>query len=238
MPDTDFVMSLNAVSAGYGDVDILSGVDLAVEPGSVVALIGPNGAGKTTLLKVAAGSLRPSAGTVSFRGRDVTGLPSHRRAKERLCLIPGGEGVFKSLTVAENLAMCQRGRRLKGAVDLVQEIFPSIGRHMAQAAGTLSGGEQQMLALARAFVTEPELVIADELSMGLAPVVVDQLFRALAILRDRGIALLVVEQYVHRALSLADDAYVLNMGQITYSGSPGKLLESDIFRQYLGAGVA
>jgi branched-chain amino acid transport system ATP-binding protein len=223
--------------AGYGRTEVIHGIDLRVPPGAAVALLGANGAGKSTLLKTLAGLVRPSAGTVSFRGEDVTGWPPHRRSAAGLCLIPEGRAIFRRLTVKENLAMQVGGSGVRAAVERVTAVFPRLGERLGQVAGTLSGGEQQMLALGRALVTEPALVLADELSVGLAPVLVDEIFEAVAALRAQGRSLLIVEQYVQRALGLADYVYLLHKGRVVFVGEPSQCQESDLFAQYAGVAV-
>jgi branched-chain amino acid transport system ATP-binding protein len=228
------LLEVTDIRAGYGAVEVLHGVSLEVEEGSVVALVGPNSAGKTTLLRVIGGQLRQHSGDVKFREASMGHLSPAKRTRQGLCLIPGGEGIFRSMTVRENISMSLRGRRDADATEKVATLFPALIKRLNQRAGTLSGGEQQMLAMARAFVTEPALVIADELSLGLAPIVVDQLFESLSVLRDTGVTVLVVEQYIHRALALADRAYVLNRGEVTFGGLPSTLSEAEVFEKYLG----
>jgi branched-chain amino acid transport system ATP-binding protein len=227
------VFELHGVSAGYRDGNVLFDVDLAVPDGTTVALLGPNGAGKTTLLRVAAGLLRPRSGSVEFDGVDITGLDPDVRARAGLCLVPEGRGVFPSLTVAENLRL-QAGSRQTG-VEPALEAFPILRDRRHQPAGTLSGGQQQMLALARVFLARPRLVLVDEASMGLSPKAVDEIFVALGGLAAAGIALLVVEQYVTRALDLADYVYLLNNGRVTFVGEPSELDSEEVFARYVGS---
>jgi branched-chain amino acid transport system ATP-binding protein len=229
------VLELVGVNAGYGRTAVLREVSLAVKKGSVVALLGPNGAGKTTLLRTAAGLLRPSAGTVRISGEDMTHQPPNQRARRGLCLIPEGRGVFGALSVRDNLRM-QVPPWVDGctAIDPIVEVFPVLGDRMDRIAGSMSGGEQQMLALSRAFIGEPSVVLLDEVSMGLAPRVVEEIFRALKRLSERGIALLLVEQYVSRALDLADSVNMLDRGQISYSGPTTGLDEATVLKGYLG----
>ena len=228
------LLTLSGVRAGYGTVEVLRGVDLTVPPGSIVALLGANGAGKTSLLRVASGLLRPTAGEVSLAGESVVGSGAHRRAAAGLCLIPEGRSIFTELTVEENLAMFAHGRGVESAVAQAVESFPPLGNRLRQKAGTMSGGEQQMLAVCRALVTAPTLVMADELSVGLAPVVIDRILDAVVGLRDRGISLLVVEQYVDRILDVADYVYVLHKGSIAFVGEPAQMKDDDLFHKYLG----
>ncbi len=227
------MFELRGISAGYGDSPVLRDVSLGVPDGTVVALLGPNGAGKTTLLRVAAGLLLPSAGSVLLHGADMTGAGADERARAGLCLVPEGRGVFPSLTVEENLRL-QAGRR---GADLTPALdaFPALAERRHQRAGTLSGGQQQMLALARVFLAGPRLVLVDEASMGLAPKAVDGVFAALGAFAAAGIALLVVEQYVTRALDLADYVYLLNKGEISFVGEPAELDSADVFARYMGA---
>jgi branched-chain amino acid transport system ATP-binding protein len=200
----------------------------------LVALLGANGAGKTTLLRVASGLLRPSAGEVRLAGAAVTGQQAHRRARGGLCLIPEGRGIFPSLTVRENLEIEIPPWVKTTAFDRALEVFPLLGNRMKQVAGTLSGGEQQMLALARAVLAEPKVILVDEISMGLAPRLVDSLFQALTELAATGISMLIVEQYIQRALEICSLAYIINKGTVVYSGSSQSLQRDTVIRQYLG----
>ncbi len=228
------MLMLEGATAGYGRVEVLRGVDLTVPRASVVALLGANGAGKTTLLKTAAGLVPTTAGRVIFDGVDLSRQPANRRAAAGLCLIPEGRGIFRSLTVRENLMLHVAHRRAVGrALDIATTAFPVLGERLGQQAGSLSGGQQQMLAVSRALVCEPRVVLADELSLGLAPVVVDDILAGLRRVRDLGCSLLVVEQYVHRALELADYVYVLHRGQVAFVGETAQCSE-DVFRRYLG----
>jgi branched-chain amino acid transport system ATP-binding protein len=204
------MLRLARVDAGYGDTLVLRDVDLVVPDGSVVSLLGPNGAGKTTLLRAASGLLRPSAGSVVLDGEDVTGRAPHELVARGVCHIPEGRGIFRNLTVRERLG---------------------------QVAGTLSGGQQQMLALARAYVTDARLVLLDEVSMGLAPLIVDEIFAFVERLSAAGSSLLLVEQYVTRALAISDFVYLLNKGRVTFAGEPGELDEQQVFAGYVGAEI-
>jgi branched-chain amino acid transport system ATP-binding protein len=231
---TDTALELRAVSSGYEHTTILRDVSLSVRKSSVVALLGPNGAGKTTLLNTISGLVNATAGSVVMNGEDVTGLPTYRRTSKGLCHIPEGRGIFRSLTVRDNLRMQALPGKEAETVDRATAVFPVLGDRLTQAAGTLSGGQQQMLALARAYVRDPELILVDEASLGLAPVLVDAVFEFLTGLASKGVALLIVDQFVTKALDLADTAYVLRRGEIAYSGSPAELLQGDLFSQYLG----
>ena len=226
------MLELRDIDAGYGDTLACRQVSLAVPPGAVVALVGPNGAGKTTTLRVASGLVRPRSGQVVVDGVDVTGRKPHERAGLGLCHVPEGRGVFPSLTVRENLLMQATGSDAT-AIDRAAEAFPVLGRKLAQAAGTMSGGEQQMLALARAYVTEPRYVLLDEVSLGLAPTIVDEIFDFLHRLAARGASLLLVEQYVGRALALADYVFILSRGRVVFAGEPSELTEDEVMARYL-----
>jgi branched-chain amino acid transport system ATP-binding protein len=221
-PPTTKLIELDGVDAGYGPFRALFDVSFALEPGRVLALLGSNGAGKTTIARVCSGLVVPTKGTVHFLGEDVTGMRPYLYARRGIVHAPEGRSVFASLTVQENLELTfrqSRGRaHVAEALDDAYALFPRLGERRKQLAGTLSGGEQRMLALARAMVEKPRLLIADELSLGLAPIVVDEVYRTLAQIRDQGTTVLIVEQHVHHALSLADDAIVLVHGEVQYSG--------------------
>ena len=232
------ILELRDVEAGYGPFRALFGVSLTVGPGEAVALVGANGAGKTTLARVASGLLAPSAGMVHIDGEEIgRGGPSAWRfVRAGVMHAPEGRPVFASLTVEENLELSFHrafGRAgLAGALDRAYGLFPRLGERRGQLAGTLSGGEQRMLSLARVLVESPRLLIADELSLGLAPMIVDQVFETLGRIRDAGTALLIVEQRVGHALRLCDRAAVLEHGLITWHGpsnEAGAVLESRLF---------
>jgi len=228
------VLELSGVSAGYGRTTVLREVDLAVRPGSVVALLGPNGAGKTTLLRVAAGLLTPSAGRVTIGAEDVTRRPPSQRARQGLCLIPEGRGIFPNLSVRENLILQLPAWKQEQSFEPALAAFPVLRERLGQTAGSMSGGQQQMLALSRCFLSDPKVVLLDEVSMGLAPRIIDEIFEALLELSRRGVALLLVEQYVNRALQVADHVYLLGRGCVTFSGRPTDLDESELMRRYIG----
>jgi len=228
------MLELRGITAGYGPHTVLRNVDLVVPDRSVVALLGPNGAGKTTLLRVASGLLRPSAGTVLVDGVDATHWPPHRLAAAGICHVPEGRGIFRALSVRDNLRLQAPPTLDLAGVGRAAQAFPRLGERLTQRAGTLSGGEQQMLALAHAYVAESNLVLLDEVSMGLAPKIVDDIFDYLRQLAAEGAALLLVEQYVAKALELADYVYVLKKGRIEFAGEPGQLSERAVLDHYLG----
>ena len=227
--------ALEQVTAGYGAVTVLRDVSLVVPPSSVVALLGANGAGKTTLLRVASGLIAPRAGRVRLGDLDATGWPAERLAAAGVCHIPEGRGVFRNLSVRENLTLQSIPGREREGTERAVEAFPVLGQRIEQIAGTLSGGQQQMLALARAYISEPRVVLLDEVSMGLAPLVIDEIFEFLGRLARSGVALLLVEQYVTRALEIADYVYMLNRGAVTFAGEPAELDSNEVFTSYLGA---
>ena len=231
-------LELRSVESGYGETTVLRDIDLIVPASGVVGLLGPNGAGKSTLLKTVSGVLRPTQGAVLLHGEDVSTVPVHRRSRGGLCHIPEGRAIYRSLTVRENLVMQALKGREAEAIERASEVFPILGERLGQQAGTLSGGQQQMLAMAAAYVRDPQLVLVDEPSLGLAPIVVDTLFERLDVLRSAGTALLVVDQFVQRVLDLADHVYVLNQGRVDFSGTPEGLSSTDLFQRYLGGGVA
>jgi branched-chain amino acid transport system ATP-binding protein len=228
-------LQVDNVAAGYAQTTVLRGVSLTVPSGSVVALLGPNGAGKSTLLKTISGLCRPTGGSVTLFGQDVTRLSPNRRAKLGLCHIPEGRGVYKRLTVRENLVMQSARGGEQEAIDRAAEAFPVLGNRINQMAGTLSGGEQQMLSMSRAYTRNQKLILVDEASLGLAPIVVDEIFGFLErIVTEQGASLLIVDQFVYRALEMASTAYVLNRGEITVSGTAADLKQHDVFAEYMG----
>jgi branched-chain amino acid transport system ATP-binding protein len=231
------MFAIRNLVAGYSGSVVLRGVDLAVPRGSVVALLGPNGAGKTTLLRAASGLLRPTSGQLLLDDEDISSLRPHQMVDRGICHVPEGRGVFPNLSVKDNLLL-QSPRGLEGeSLERAVSAFPRLGERLSQAAGTMSGGEQQMLALARTYVQSPRLVLLDEVSMGLAPKIVDEIFEFLELLRSEGSSLLLVEQYVTRALAAADFVYLLNRGEIAFAGEPSELVDQDVFTQYVGADV-
>ena len=228
-------LQVDNVVAGYAESTVLRGVSLTVPTGSVVALLGPNGAGKSTLLKTISGLCRPTGGSVTLFGQDVTRLSPNRRARLGLCHIPEGRGVYKRLTVRENLVMQSARGSEQEAIERAADAFPVLGNRINQVAGTLSGGEQQMLSMSRAYTRNQKLILVDEASLGLAPIVVDEIFSFLArIVSERGASLWIVDQFVYRALDMAATAFVLNRGQITVSGTAAELKQHDVFAEYMG----
>jgi branched-chain amino acid transport system ATP-binding protein len=231
------MLELRNICAGYDTGMVLRNVDLTIPDNAVVALLGPNGAGKTTLLRVAAGLLRPTSGQILIDGEDVTGAPPFEVNRRGVCLVPEGRGIFRALSVADNLRLQAGKGSARAAIVRAVEAFPRLGERLKQNAGTLSGGEQQMLALAHAYVSQPSVVLLDEVSMGLAPKIVDEIFVHLQNIAAEGAALLLVEQYIPRALELADYVCILQRGRVRFVGEPGEINESVVIESYLG-GVA
>ncbi|HEV7687146.1 MAG TPA: ABC transporter ATP-binding protein [Acidimicrobiia bacterium] len=232
------MLVLEGVTAGYGGTTVLRDVDLTVPDSSVVALLGPNGAGKTTLLRVASGLLAPWRGRVVVDGEDLTGRPPHELAGRGVCHVPEGRGVFPPLTVAQNLELFSPPGQERESRDRAVEAFPVLGERLNQVAGTMSGGQQQMLALARSYIANPHVVLLDEVSMGLAPIIVDEIFEFLERMAKQGTALLLVEQYATKALAIADYVYILGRGSVTFAGDAAELEGEDVFQRYLGIDVA
>jgi branched-chain amino acid transport system ATP-binding protein len=233
------ILEVQDLSVHYGAIQALRGVSLAVPHGEVVALIGANGAGKTTTLRAVSRMLRVSAGAVRFEGEDVTRLPSHALVARGMAHAPEGRGIFLNLTVKENLDLGAYLRRDRvGILEDTRrafELFPLLGERKGQVAGTLSGGEQQMLAVARALMCRPRLILLDEPSLGLAPQVVERIFGVLREVNQGGVALLLVEQNAHKALRLAHRAYVLESGAVVMQGTGRELLASpEVRKAYLG----
>jgi len=236
---SDALLEVEALAAGYGEVQVLWGLSLAAARGRLTTLVGANGAGKTTTLRATLGTISPWSGRVIFKGEDVTGLPAHAKAARGLVLVPEGRQLFSNMTVDENLEMgafTKRGAR--GYADRLERVFtlfPRLKERRRQKAGTFSGGEQQMLAIARGLMTDPEILIIDELSLGLAPLAVYQLFGALKALKDAGLTVLLVEQNVHLAFAVSDYTYVIAEGRLFTQGEPAALAAMpEIRRAYLG----
>jgi branched-chain amino acid transport system ATP-binding protein len=233
------MLEVSGLQVAYGDLTTLWDVSFHVGQGDLVALVGANGAGKTTTLRAISGLLRPRAGSVRFRGTPLAGVPSHRITDLGIAHVPEGRQLFPLMTVEENLLLGSyppRARR-KRAENLprVYETFPVLGSRRAQDAGTLSGGEQQMLAIGRALMSDPDLLMLDEPSLGLAPIVIRDVFAVIAQIRSQGVTVLLVEQNVAQALHVADRAYVLENGRVMLQGSGKELLENDgVRRAYLG----
>ena len=232
------LLLIENLRAGYGAVEVLRGVDIRISHGELIALLGSNGAGKTTLNAVMSGLVAPRSGRIVFDGEDLTGAHYRRIVQAGLIQVPEGRKVFPNLTVLENLelgAFTRARSRLSENIDRVFDTFPRLRERTAQLAGTMSGGEQQMLAIGRGLMAEPKLLILDEPSLGLSPLLVEELFTLIAKLRADGLAILLVEQNVGQSLDIADRAYVMENGSIRFSGTSSELLASDALRQaYLG----
>jgi branched-chain amino acid transport system ATP-binding protein len=233
------LLEVNNLTSGYGEVQVLWGVNLRLEPGKLTTLVGANGVGKTTLLSTVMGILKPWEGSVTFGGRDMTYLTSHVRAQAGMVLVPEGRQLFTEMTVYENLEMgafSPRGRaNFKQNLEKVYELLPRLKERAQQKAGTLSGGEQQMVAVARGLMAEPEILMLDELSLGLSPLLALTLFETLVRLKETGLTMLLVEQNVAMALAVSDYAYVLAQGKIWLEGEARQLMKNDEIRQaYLG----
>jgi branched-chain amino acid transport system ATP-binding protein len=228
------LLELSGVHAAYGRIEVLHGVDLAIDEGTVFALLGPNGAGKTTALNVASGQMAPTAGSVSIAGRRVNGVAPDVLARLGVCTIPEGRGVFPNLTVREHLEMATfSGRPRQEIEEVAYARFPRLADRRGQTAGTLSGGEQQMLSMARGLATDPALLLLDELSMGLAPMIVEELYALVAQIASEGVSILVVEQFARTVLGVADRAAIMAHGRIQRVGSPDEL-EEELSAAYLG----
>lgn len=229
------------LSVRYGEAAALDGVSFSVEPGRALAVLGPNGAGKSSLARAVSGLVPAYEGRILLGGRDITDWPAHRIRRAGVVHLPEGRGIFRDLTVVENLRMAasvlESRRSRQGAVDLALELFPLLAARRSQPASALSGGEQQMLSLARALAVAPKVLIADELSLGLAPLMVDMVFECLARAQEAGVTILMIEQYVHRALDFAHECLVLQHGRVAWSG-PARQAPADLLRHYLGEAVA
>ena len=234
------LLVVDRLTVAYGAVVAIREVSLEVAPGEIVATLGPNGAGKTTLLRALAGALKPQRGSVTFDGDTLTDLVPEVVVRRGVALVPEGRHVFPNLTVAENLTVGGIARTdrdgLRADSDRWLSRFPILGERAQQLAGTLSGGEQQQLAIARALMSRPRMLLLDEPSLGLAPIFVDRIFELIQELRAEGVTVLLVEQNVHRALEIADRAYVLSVGRVVASGPTDQLVEGELERSYLGIG--
>jgi branched-chain amino acid transport system ATP-binding protein len=231
------VLELSDITAQYGKTGVLRDVAIKVRQRSILALIGANGAGKTTLLRVASGLMRPTHGTVRLLGEDVTTQSPNRRVARGLCLIPEGRGIFRSLSVSENLLLQSPKGMREERLERALAAFPVLRNRQRQIAGNLSGGEQQMLALARIYLVDPKVVLLDEVSMGLAPIIISEIFDTLNDLLKTGISIVLVEQFVNRALHMADQVYMINRGRIAFEGRPSDLDERTVLQGYLGADI-
>jgi branched-chain amino acid transport system ATP-binding protein len=233
------LLDVVGLCAGYGDVPVLRGIDLSIEAGSITALIGANGAGKTTLLRAISGIISTDAGTIRYDGHDIVGMPPQDIVRAGLVQVPEGRRLFPDMTVLENLLVGSSSpsarRKRDENLTLVLELFPKVQQRKAQLAGTLSGGEQQMVAIARALMASPRLLLLDETSLGLAPIVVDEIFVAVRRLAAQGLTILVVEQNTALALEVADRGYVLEQGHFAIEGAASSLMADPRVRQaYLG----
>ncbi|HKO04050.1 MAG TPA: ABC transporter ATP-binding protein [Candidatus Acidoferrales bacterium] len=235
----DALLEIDKLESGYGEVQVLWGISLQVLPGRLTTIIGTNGAGKTTTLRTTMGSVRPWRGRVLLQGEDVTRLPAHAKARRGLVLVPEGRQLFPNMSVEENLEMGGYSRRArkreKDNLERVYQVFPRLKERRKQKSSTLSGGEQQMLAMGRGLMQEPVVLMIDELSLGLAPVLSQQLFLTLKTLRGQGMTIVLVEQNVHLALALSDYTYVLAEGRVTIQGESRAVAQMDeVRRAYLG----
>ncbi len=232
------LLSVRGLVAGYGGITAIRGIDLDVNDGEIVTLIGSNGAGKSTTLRVISGLVKKRAGSVEFAGTDIGRTPAHKIVGMGMSHVPEGRGVFQTLSVAENLQMGafqRRDREIDTDLERVYELFPRLKERLSQNAGTLSGGEQQMLAIGRAMMARPRLLLLDEPSMGLSPILVETIFATIQTISKQGATILLVEQNAAMALEIADRAYVLESGQITLKGTGAELAGDDTVRKaYLG----
>jgi branched-chain amino acid transport system ATP-binding protein len=242
---TTHLLEVRNLKLSYGGIAAVKGIDFYINSGELVTLIGANGAGKTTTLKVIAGLLQPSSGSIHFLGSAIGGQPAYELAELGVGLVPEGRGVFARMTILENLQMgayvrqgSHSAKSIGHDLEVVLETFPRLRERLSQLAGTLSGGEQQMVAIARAMMARPKLLLLDEPSMGLAPLMVETIFGVIQDLNQHGMTILLVEQNARLALSMADRAYVLESGVITLSGTANELLNDDRVREaYLGVDV-
>jgi branched-chain amino acid transport system ATP-binding protein len=236
------MLAIGGLRAGYGKIEVLHGVDVAIAPGQIVALIGANGAGKTTLLKTISGLIRPTAGTIAFDGREIGGRAAHKIVALGISHVPEGRAVLKRMSVLDNLRMgayVRRDKEIEHDIAAVLARFPALAERRQHLAATLSGGEQQMLAIGRALVARPRLLLMDEPSLGLAPRLVTRIFHTLRELKGEGKTILLVEQNARQALQVADHAYVMERGRIVLAGSGQSLLNTpEVQRTYLGQRAA
>ena len=233
------MLEIENLFVSYGMMEVLHGISLHVDDGELVSVIGPNGAGKSTLIKTCMGIVKPASGTVKYNGQDITRLPAHKRAEIGIGYVPEGRRVFGALTVQENLLMGGYSSKdealVKKNIGMVYDIFPRLGERKNQLASTMSGGEQQMLAIGRALIHQPKLLLIDEVSMGLMPIMVNTCFKVIKQLNDEGITVLVVEQNANKALKIAHRGYVLETGNIVFSDTAENMRRDDtVQKAYLG----
>lgn len=237
------LLEIKDLRVSYGKIEAIKGISLNVNQGEIVTLVGANGAGKTTLLKTISGLLKPSAGVISFEGKDIQTIAPHNRVLEGLCQAPEGRGIFPGMTVLENLEMGKFSRKewkneLKEDLDRMYHLFPRLKERQNQTGGTLSGGEQQMLSIGRALMSRPKLLLLDEPSMGLAPMFIKQIFNIIREIQTQGVSILLVEQNAAQALSCANRAYIMETGNIVKEGAGKDLLNDEAIKKaYLGTGA-
>jgi branched-chain amino acid transport system ATP-binding protein len=237
------LLEIKDLRVSYGKIEAIKGISLNVKQGEIVTLVGANGAGKTTLLKTISGLLKPSAGVISFEGKDIQTIAPHNRVLEGLCQAPEGRGIFPGMTVLENLEMGKFSRKewkneLKEDLDRMYHLFPRLKERQNQTGGTLSGGEQQMLSIGRALMSRPKLLLLDEPSMGLAPMFIKQIFSIIREIQTQGVSILLVEQNAAQALSCANRAYIMETGNIVKEGAGKDLLNDEAIKKaYLGTGA-
>jgi branched-chain amino acid transport system ATP-binding protein len=237
------LLEIKDLRVSYGKIEAIKGISLNVKQGEIVTLVGANGAGKTTLLKTISGLLKPSAGVISFEGKDIQTIAPHNRVLEGLCQAPEGRGIFPGMTVLENLEMGKFSRKewkneLKEDLDRMYQLFPRLKERQNQTGGTLSGGEQQMLSIGRALMSRPKLLLLDEPSMGLAPMFIKQIFNIIREIQTQGVSILLVEQNAAQALSSANRAYIMETGNIVKEGAGKDLLNDEAIKKaYLGTGA-
>ncbi|AIG97862.1 ABC-type branched-chain amino acid transport system, ATPase component [Archaeoglobus fulgidus DSM 8774] len=233
------MLSVTNLESGYGEMQVLWGIDLEVKEKSITVVLGPNGAGKSTTLKTIFGTLKPWSGKIEYIGEDITFLPPHKKVELGITFVPEGRHLFPNMTVKDNLYMGaylkRAEERFEESLELVYSLFPRLKERESQKAGTLSGGEQQMLAIARALMTAPNLILMDEPSQGLAPKLVKEVFETILKLKDEGLTILLVEQNVFASLEISDYAYILHEGRIAFGGTVDEVKESeDVKKAYLG----
>ena len=240
-PAADVLLRVENLDVSYALARALFGVSFTARRRQLVAILGPNGAGKSTLARAVSGLVPSTAGRIVLDGDDITRWPPHRIRQRGLVHIPEGRGIFPGLSVAENLRMAVRGvgtnMERRAGIESAFELFPALERRRSQRAGSLSGGEQQMLALARALAVPPKVIVADEMSLGLAPIVVDEVFQRIEQAKRAGVTIVLIEQFVHRALALADTCVILSQGHVAWSGPAAEAKEEALDR-YLGGGAA